>query len=85
MGGTTESALSPDMPVDEAQAIELAQKYLDTVRPGTTADEEADAFYGYYTLHILRNGETVGMLSVNGFSRQVFLHTWHGDFVQGHQ
>ncbi len=41
MGGTTGPAPSPDMPVDEDEAIELAQKYLDTVRPNTTADEEA--------------------------------------------
>ena len=81
MGGTTESALSPDMPVDEAQAIELAQKYLDTARPGTTADEEADAFYGYYTLHVLNDGQVTGMLSVNGYTGQVWYHTWHGAFV----
>jgi hypothetical protein len=81
MGGTTEPALSPDMPVDEAQAIELAQKYLDTARPGTTADEEADAFYGYYTLHVLNDGQVTGMLSVNGYTGQVWYHTWHGAFV----
>ncbi len=46
------------------------------------ADEHADPFYGYYTLHILRDGETVGMLSVNGYSAQAFLHSWHGDFVE---
>ena len=34
-----------------------------------------------YTLDILRDGQTVGMLSVNGYTRQVFLHTWHGDLL----
>ena len=81
MGGTTELTLSPDMPVDEAQAVELAQKYLDTARPGTTADEEADAFYGYYTLHVLNDGQVTGMLSINGYTGQVWYHTWHGAFV----
>jgi hypothetical protein len=81
MGGATESAPSLDMPVDEAQAIELTQKYLDTARPGTTADEEADAFYGYYTLHVLNDGQVTGMLSVNGDTGQVWYHTWHGSFV----
>lgn len=81
MGGTTELVLSSDMPVDEAQAIELAQKYLDTARPGTTAGEEADAFYGYYTLHVLNDGQVTGMLSVNGYTGQVWYHTWHGAFV----
>jgi hypothetical protein len=81
MGGATESAPSLDMPVDEAQAIELAQEYLDTAQPGTTADEEADAFYGYYTLHVLNDGQVTGMLSVNGYTGQVWYHTWHGAFV----
>ena len=47
-----------------------------------TADEHADAFYGYYTIHTLENGEVVGMLSVNGFTGQVFPHTWHGELVE---
>lgn len=74
-GTTGEMAVSP------AEAAELAQAYLDDALPGTTADEEADAFYGYYTLHVLRDGEIAGMLSVNGTTGQVWLHTWHGDFV----
>jgi len=81
MGGTTAPASSLDMPIGEAQAIELAQKYLDATRPGATADEEADAFYGYYTLHVLTDGQVTGMLSVNGYSGQVWYHSWHGAFV----
>ena len=81
MGGMTNPAPSSAMPIDEARAIELAQEYLDTVRPGTTADEEADTFYGYYTLHVLTDGEVTGMLSVNGYTGQVWYHTWHGAFV----
>ena len=81
MGGMTDPAPSPAMPIDEAEAVELAREYLDTVRPGTTADEEADTFYGYYTLHVLTDGEVTGMLSVNGYTGQVWYHTWHGAFV----
>jgi len=73
---------SAEMPVTAPEAIETAQDYLERYLPGTVADEHADPFYGYYTLHILRDGETVGMLSVNGYSAQVFLHSWHGDFVE---
>lgn len=71
-----------DMPVTAEQAQEYAQAYLDEVLPGTEADDEADAFYGYYTLHILQDGEVIGMLSVNGYSGQVWLHHWHGEFVE---
>ena len=73
---------SADMVVSPQQAVESAQRYLDLYLPGTVATDEVDPFYGYYSLHILRDGETVGMLSVNGYSGQVFLHTWHGDFVE---
>jgi hypothetical protein len=71
-----------DMPVSAAQAQEYAQQYLDTYLPGTTADEDADTFYGYYTLHVLQDGQVVGMLGVNGYTGQVWNHNWHGDFVQ---
>jgi hypothetical protein len=73
---------SAEMPVSAAEAVEAAQRYLDLYLPGTVVAEEADPFYGYYTLHILRDGLTVGMLSVHGYSAQVFLHSWHGDFVE---
>jgi len=73
---------SADMAVTPPQAVESAQRYLDLYLPGTVASDEVDPFYGYYTLHILRDGVTVGMLSVNGYSAQVFLHSWHGDFVE---
>jgi hypothetical protein len=73
---------SAEMVVTAPEAVEAAQNYLDLYLPGTEAGEHADPFYGYYTLHILRDGETVGMLSVNWYSAQVFLHSWHGDFVE---
>lgn len=38
-------------------------------------------FYGYYTIHTLRDGNTAGMLSINGYTQEAFLHFWHGDFV----
>lgn len=69
------------MAVSAEDARAAAQAYLDATYPGLTADEEAEAFYGYYTLHILEDGQVVGMLSVNGTSGAVWLHYWHGDFV----
>lgn len=71
-----------EISVTDAQAVELAQAYLDNYLPGKTADEHADAFPGYYTLHIQEDGQIVGMLSVNATNGQVFLHHWHGDFVE---
>lgn len=73
--------ITAEMPVSSAQALETAQRYLDTYLPGVKVEEKAEPFYGYYTLDIQREGTIVGMLSVNGYTRQVFLHTWHGDFI----
>lgn len=70
------------MPVSSDEAVGAAQRFLDQYQPGTQADEHADPFYGYYTIHILKDGDVVGMLSVNGYTSQVFLHTWHGDLLQ---
>jgi hypothetical protein len=77
--GSQESAAS--MPVSPEQARQAAQQYLDRYLPGTSAASQAEPFYGYYTLHVLKNDQIVGMLSVNGTSGQVWYHNWHGDFI----
>ncbi|MBI9051208.1 MAG: hypothetical protein JEZ00_17425 [Anaerolineaceae bacterium] len=71
-----------EMTVSEDQALEIAQEYLDEQYPGYQTADEAYAFYGYYTLDFLEDGTPVGMLSVNGYTGQVFLHTWHGTFLE---
>jgi hypothetical protein len=70
------NVLAPD------EALEIAQRWLDANRPGVTVEEHADPFYGYYTIHTLKDGEIEGMLSVHGSTGQVWYHTWHGAFVQ---
>ncbi|MBI4304572.1 MAG: hypothetical protein HY665_09595 [Chloroflexi bacterium] len=79
MGGQY-GRVTATMPVTPEQAKTIAQQYLEANRSGLTL-AEADAFYGYYTLHTLKNGEVEGMLSVNGYSGAVWYHTWHGPFV----
>jgi hypothetical protein len=69
------------MPVSEEEAVAAAQAYLDRYVPGLQVDDHAAAFYGYYTLHTIRDGETVGMLSVNGYTGAVWLHSWHGVYL----
>jgi hypothetical protein len=63
------------------QARALAQKALDASTPGGKVHEDARAFYGYYTFDYDINGQTAGMLSVNGTSGAVWPHTWHGQFI----
>ena len=80
MFGSQYSQAIPTMPVSAAQAQTLAQQYLDANFSGLTA-AEAETFYGYYTLHTLKDGRIEGMLSVNGYTGAVWYHTWHGQFI----
>jgi hypothetical protein len=68
------------MPMSSEQAAQIADDYLSRFSPGTET-EEPDTFYGYYTLLTERDGEVTGMLSVNGYSGEVWYHSWHGPFV----
>ena len=79
---TAPSNVSADMPVTQDQAIKNAQAYLDQYQPGTVAATDPVKFYGYYTLDFSRNDKVTGMLSVNGYNGEVFLHTWHGTFIE---
>ena len=79
---TTPVDVSATMTVTPEQAIQYAQKYLDVNVSGTTAATDPIQFYGYYTIDFEKGGKVAGMLSVNGYSGQVFLHTWHGTFVE---
>jgi hypothetical protein len=79
---TTPLDVSAEMTVTPEQAIEYAQEYLDANITGATAATDPIQLYGYYTLDFEKDGKVAGMLSVNGYSGQVFLHTWHGTFVE---
>ncbi len=72
---------SGEMRISPEEAVNIAQQWLDLNLPGVQAEEHADAFYGYYTLHTLQNGRIAGMLSVHGTTGQVWYHTWHGEFL----
>jgi hypothetical protein len=68
-------------PISEDAALEIAQGFLDTTYPGSLA-EEAHRFYGYYTIHTVKDGVVQGMLSVNEYTGSVWYHNWHGRFIQ---
>jgi hypothetical protein len=69
------------MTVSKNAASQIAQAYLDQNLAGAKV-EMATQFHGYYTFDFTVNGKIAGMLSVNGSSRQVWYHSWHGDFIQ---
>lgn len=79
---TTPADVNAEMTVSPEQAIAYAQQYLDANISGATAPTNPIQFYGYYTLDFEKDGKVAGMLSINGYSGQVFLHTWHGTFIR---
>jgi hypothetical protein len=79
MGGRWQQPTGqPTVSADQAQQI--AQQWLDKNQSRSTT-EAADTFPGYYTLHITKDGQVTGMLSVNAYTGAVWYHTWHGAFV----
>jgi hypothetical protein len=68
------------MPIDIDEATWYAQNWLNANFSGADV-EDGKAFYGYYTMDIARDGSIFGMLSVNGFTGDVWYHNWHGEFI----
>lgn len=66
--------------ISAAQAVKDAQAWLDAQHTGLTAGE-VTAFPGYDTLHTLRDGKIVGMMSINASTGAAWYHTWHGTFL----
>lgn len=68
-----------DLNAEEAynEAVDYLAKYAQDLVVG----DEYHEFYGYYTFHVLQNGKTVGMMSVNGYTGEVWYHNWHGKVI----
>jgi hypothetical protein len=69
------------MTVTVEKARTAAQQWLDDNQPGAKLADDEMQFYGHYTMDFLKNGKPAGMLSVNGYTGQVWYHTWHGNFI----
>ncbi len=68
------------MTIDAESAVMVAQEWLNNNIFGKRV-EETSVFYGYYTMDFSEKGQIFGMLSVNGYSGEVWYHSWHGDFI----
>jgi hypothetical protein len=66
--------------VDSTKARGIATSWLTANRPGTTI-KSIDAYPGYFTLDLQRNGVVSGMMSVNSSTGAAWYHTWHGAFI----
>jgi hypothetical protein len=71
-----------DMDITKDEATDLAERYLAKSNISETVGDEVEKFYGYYTIHTLtEDGGIAGMLSVNGYTGDVWYHRWHGIFI----
>ena len=70
-----------NMTVTPDAAKGIAQQYLDGRFSGTSAGD-VDTYYGYYNIDVSSGGKPFGMLSVNGYTGQVWYHSWHGAYIQ---
>ena len=74
--------------ISREDAVALASGYVErNTEEGYYVADEGHEFYGYYTFHIEYSGGTAGMLSVNGFSGDIWYHDWHGtilDVIENH-
>ena len=66
---------------DLVGANKLAEEFLTGYLPGSKI-LESHSMPGYYTFDFGRN-ETESMLSVNAYSGQIWVHTWHGSYIGG--
>jgi len=64
---------------DLAGAQKLAEEFLTGYLPGAKILESKE-MPGYYTFDFGRN-DTESMLSVNAYSGQIWVHTWHGSYL----
>jgi hypothetical protein len=81
MMGDFGATSSRPMTVTTQQAQDAAQRWLDANRAGANA-KAPDSFYGFYTVDFEKTEQLVGMVSVNGYTGQVWYHSWHGTFIQ---
>jgi hypothetical protein len=76
--GPTAPAAQPTVTPDQAQ--QFAQAWLDD-RSQRSSAAAPSPFPGYYTLHVTKDGQITGLLSVNAHTAQVWYHTWLGAMV----
>ena len=68
---------------DQTAAQNLAAAFLADYLPGSQV-MEGQAFPGYYTFDF-GHQEIEGMLSVNAYTGDIWVHTWHGSFLGEHE
>lgn len=72
------SNFSKDNEITMEKAYNEGTSYLKKKDKNLELNDKHHDFYGYYTFHVEKEGMPIGMLSVNGFTGDVWYHDWHG-------
>lgn len=81
MGSPSGTATSGQISVSELDVKAVAERHLSQNFPGAHV-EGITRFYGYYTLDFEKDGKIIGMLSVNGYTGDVWYHSLHSKFIK---
>jgi hypothetical protein len=49
---------------------------------GLSVRDDGYQFSGYYSFYVENNNQTLGLVSVNVYSGEVWVHNWHGDLTE---
>ncbi len=72
-----------DAQISRDEAVMTADNYVKRyISKEYAVSGEGHEFYGYYTFHIQEGGRTLGMLSVNYYTGDVWYHDWHGKLIE---
>lgn len=83
MRGYSSKNTSDRNEISRKDAQKLASEYMDRdTSNGYIVSDDGHEFYGYYTFHIEDENRTTSMLSVNGFTGEVWYHDWHGTVTE---
>lgn len=70
------AAAMPQMPMTQ-----MSMPMQPSPLQGAVVGDKVRKFYGYYTLEALKDGKLASLLSINGYTGQVWHHAWNGNFV----
>ena len=73
--------LGQPMYKDNATALAIAKKWLDTYSPCAEV-KEVYTLPGYYTVHFTTSDSDMRMNSTSGYNGTVTSHKWHGKHIQ---
>ncbi len=65
--------------ITKEEAYTIVSEYVGRSLKNVIISKDAHEFYGYYTFYLEENGVIVGILSINGFTGDIWCNDWSGE------